>query len=82
MYALARHLGASKLLLRQTPLMIVSLVVAELFYKLGSFTLEALAFLATWAVLDIAAQAVRPIDRHASAHRTATPAAEQDVRRP
>ncbi|HET8679008.1 MAG TPA: hypothetical protein VFM39_02745 [bacterium] len=29
----------------------VSLVVAEFFYKFHSFTLEALAFLATWYVL-------------------------------
>jgi hypothetical protein len=63
MYALARHLTASQLLLREAPLMMVSLVVAELFYKLGSFTLEALAFLATWAVLDVAAQFVRPLAR-------------------
>jgi hypothetical protein len=31
---------------------LVSLVIAELFYKFHSFTLECLAFLATWYVLD------------------------------
>lgn len=29
-------------------------MVAELFYKFGSFTLEAVAFLATWFVADLA----------------------------
>ena len=32
----------------------VALVIAELFYKFHSFTLECVAFLATWLVLDLA----------------------------
>jgi len=32
------------------PPLVASLVIAELFYKFGSFSLEALGFLATWAV--------------------------------
>jgi hypothetical protein len=32
----------------------VALVIAELFYKFHSFTLECLAFLGTWYVLDLA----------------------------
>jgi hypothetical protein len=32
------------------PPLAFSLVVAELFYKFGSFSLEAVGFLATWAV--------------------------------
>ncbi|MGH2376927.1 MAG: hypothetical protein ACRDGT_00440 [Candidatus Limnocylindria bacterium] len=35
-----------------------SLVIAEMFYKLHSFTLEAGAFLATWYVLRLAARAI------------------------
>lgn len=35
------------------PALCGSLVITELFYKLHSFTLEAVAFLATWFVLDV-----------------------------
>jgi hypothetical protein len=31
--------------------MVSALVIAELFYKFGSFTLEAVAFIATWYVI-------------------------------
>lgn len=34
------------------PTLLASLVVAEMFYKLGSFTLEAVAMLATWWALS------------------------------
>ena len=35
---------------------LVAFVIAELFYKFHSFTLECAAFLATWFVLDGALQ--------------------------
>jgi hypothetical protein len=35
----------------EIPALAASLVIAEVFYKFHSFTLEALAFLATWTVL-------------------------------
>ncbi len=35
-------------------------VIAEMFYKFHSFTLEASAFLATWYVLRLIARAVFP----------------------
>lgn len=38
-------------LAREIPSFGVSLVIAEAFYKFQSFTLEALAFLATWAIV-------------------------------
>jgi hypothetical protein len=38
-----------------------SLTVAEVFYKFHSFTLEALAFLATWYALRRAARAIARI---------------------
>jgi hypothetical protein len=41
------------LLATQVPSVAESLVVAELFFKFHSFTLECMAFLATWFVLDI-----------------------------
>lgn len=39
--------------------LVASWVIAEVFYKFHSFTLECLAFLATWFVVDAAATGVR-----------------------
>ena len=52
MFELLRSSSLRQLLARQAPALAISLIVAELFYKLGSFTLECLGFLATWFVLD------------------------------
>ncbi len=54
MYAIVRSLGIRELLARQAPLLVLSLAIAEFFYKFGSFLLEAVAFLATWFLLDAA----------------------------
>lgn len=59
MYTLIRSLQSTQLLLVQMPVIGVSIVLAELFYKFHSFSLECLAFLATWGVLDFLAQRVR-----------------------
>lgn len=58
MYSLMRKLPLRDLLFKQFPALGSSLLVAELFYKFGSFSLEAVAFLGTWFVLDVALQAV------------------------
>ena len=52
MFELLRSSTLRQLLARQVPALALSLIVAELFYKFGSFTLECLGFLATWFVLD------------------------------
>ena len=52
MFELLRSSSLRQLLARQAPAFAISLIVAELFYKFGSFTLECLGFLATWFVLD------------------------------
>ena len=52
MFELLRSSTLRQLLARQAPALVISLVVAELFYKFGSFTLECLGFLVTWFVLD------------------------------
>ena len=52
MYTLASLLPKRLLILQQLPALLVSLFIAELLYKFHSFTLEFLAFLATWYVLD------------------------------
>ena len=52
MFELIRSVPLRQLLARQGPALAGSLVIAELFYKFGSFTLECLGFLVTWFVLD------------------------------
>lgn len=52
MFTFIRSIPLRQLLLEQTPMILVSLFVAELFYKFHSFTLECIAFLATWYILD------------------------------
>lgn len=52
MYTLTRMVSRRALFLRHAPTLAASLVVAELLYKFHSFTLECLAFLGTWFVLD------------------------------
>ena len=59
MYSLLQALPLRQLLLQQAPVVIVSLVIAELFYKFQSFTLETIAFLATWFAVDGATKALR-----------------------
>ena len=58
MYTLIRSLPIKQLVLQQAPALGLSLVIAELFYKFHSFTLEASAFLITWFVIDGLIQAV------------------------
>ena len=52
MYLLIQKMGIREWLVRQSPVMVGSLVIAEIFYKFGSFLLEAVAFLITWFFLD------------------------------
>jgi hypothetical protein len=53
MYSLTRLVSLRHLLLQQLPTLSLSLVIAEVFYKFHSFTLECLAFLATWYAIDL-----------------------------
>ena len=52
MYRLAKSRSARQLATEQLPTLVGALLVSELLYKFHSFTLECLAFLATWFVLD------------------------------
>lgn len=51
MYYLTRSRGA-RLAAQELPAGTCALVVAEMFYRFHSFTLECLAFLATWYVFS------------------------------
>ncbi len=52
MYSFLSSLSVRRLLQEQVPTFTISFLIAELFYKFHSFTLECLAFLATWYLLD------------------------------
>ena len=53
MHKLIASMSIREILFEQLPALAISFIVAELFYKFHSFTLECLAFLATWYVLDL-----------------------------
>lgn len=53
MHHLIRSTPLKRLLILEVPALVLALVVAEMFYKFGSFTLECLAFLPTWYVLSL-----------------------------
>jgi hypothetical protein len=38
--------------MQEAPYLVVAYVIANLYYKFGSFGIESLAFLATWSVLS------------------------------
>lgn len=59
MFTLLRILPLNRLLGEQLPALALAWLLAELFYKFHSFSLECAAFLATWAVLDAAVQGVK-----------------------
>lgn len=64
MYTLLRSMSLRQLGSEQLPAIAVAWLIAELFYKFHSFTLECLAFLATWFVFDMVIQtALRHIRR-------------------
>jgi hypothetical protein len=52
MYSLTKVMSPREILLEQIPVLAIAILIAELFYKFHSFTLECLAFLATWYALD------------------------------
>jgi hypothetical protein len=48
MHSYVKNVGVPAFLVREAPAFVVSFLTAELFYKFHSFSLECLAFLATW----------------------------------
>jgi hypothetical protein len=54
MYAAIRSLGPQKFAYAEFLPFVFALVLAELFYKFGSFTLEVIAFIPTWWALGLA----------------------------
>jgi hypothetical protein len=68
MYTLLSLLPRKRLTCEQAPALAGAWLIAELFYKFHSFSLEAAAFLATWFATDALTQTViRPLFRHLAA---------------
>ena len=63
MYYMVKSVGIRRMLQREAPAAVAALVVAEMFYKFGSFVLECVAFLATWYVLSLLLTLVLPADQ-------------------
>ena len=59
MFTLLRSLTLRRFLVEQLPALVIAWVIAELFYKFHSFSLECAAFLLTWLVLDALIQGLR-----------------------
>lgn len=59
MFTLFRSVPLTTLLATQAPALMISFLIAELFYKFKSFTLECLAFLVTWFVIDALVSGLR-----------------------
>ena len=60
MFSLLKDLGVGVALRQEALPFIVAFLIAEFFYKFHSFTLECLAFLATWFVLSFAQSLLVP----------------------
>jgi hypothetical protein len=56
MYTLLTSISWRRIGSEQLPSIAIAWVIAELFYKFHSFTLECLAFLATWFAFDLIIQ--------------------------
>lgn len=52
MYQVFKNTSLKQLILLEFPVFAVALFLAETFYKFGSFTLECIAFVATWLALS------------------------------
>ena len=68
MYTLLRHARSRDGLMVEGPAAAIALVIAEVFYKFHSFSLECVAFLGTWLAISwIASVALGPLLRRKGA---------------
>ncbi len=70
MFTLLRLLPTRRLLAEQLPALLIAWLVAELFYKFHSFSLECAAFLLTWGALDAGIQGLRHVLAPAQRNQT------------
>ena len=59
MYTFVRSISPPRFIIEQGVPLGASFMIAELFYKFHSFTLECIAFLVTWYILDFGVQLLR-----------------------
>jgi len=59
MYTLMTDVSLRKGMISEGPCLLLSMLIAEAFYKFHSFSLEFLAMLATWLVLSYLISSVR-----------------------
>ena len=60
MYTLFKNVGLKKIAISELPSLGISLLVAEEFYKFGSFTIECVAFFATWYLISFIVNTIFP----------------------
>ncbi|TKB24676.1 hypothetical protein FCL47_17755 [Desulfopila sp. IMCC35006] len=53
MHKFIKSMSVREFFVEQVPAAGIAMLIAELFYKFHSFTLECLAFLATWYLIDL-----------------------------
>lgn len=58
MYSLIKKNGLRSILERESFLFVIALMIAQVYFKWGSFALELVGFIATWYVLGFAADLV------------------------
>ena len=74
MYTLIQRLPASQWVWVETPAFVVSLLVAEVFYKFHSFALECFAFCMTWTAIGFVLSGVKQmVDRNSHQAASTTP---------
>jgi hypothetical protein len=61
MFTLLQMLPYRRLLGEQLPALLLAWAIAEAFYKFKSFSLEMIAFLVTWFVLDAGVQGIKSL---------------------
>jgi hypothetical protein len=69
MYALIHMLAGRQLLVEQLLALAAALLIAEFFYKFHSFTLECLAFLATWYAIGAVVKGLTVISQRVTGRR-------------
>lgn len=52
MYSLIRSAGLKTFLIQEAPYLVAAFLIASLYYKWGSFGIEAFGFLATWFIFS------------------------------
>ena len=53
MFTLIKNSTVPQIITKRLPGLAISLIIAEIFYKFHSFTLECVAFLGTWFLVDL-----------------------------